>query len=138
MATILPTVDVLQAQHTRLAAQVTRLSALEDMLDRGEGFDELDQLTQSIHDDLDSHFPAYERLMTGLFEDDSESNVELKAQHQAVVLECRTLLQMIQDIREDMMVDREQFMTLLRGVIQQLQAHLDLEGRLLRPRLGKG
>jgi len=134
----LPTVETLQAEHDRLEAKLRRLGELVGMLEEDEGFAELDRLAQTMKADMDRHFPAEEALTRQLFGEGDAALTELCAQHAALKTHYRTLLALIQDVRDDMPVDRELFMTTVRAVMAQLRAQLDTEQRLLLPRLRKG
>lgn len=133
----LPTVEELQAEHDRLEKVLARLAELVEMLDRDEGFDELGTLAHVMKADMDHHFPAEERLARKVLGDDDEELADLIEQHKALTTHYRTLLSMIQDVRDDMPVDREDFMKTVRAVLAQMRAHLDHEHRLLLPRLRK-
>ncbi len=138
MADDLPTVEALKAEHDRLEAELKRLGELADLLENDDGFDELDRLSQVMKADLDHHFPAEEKLARQLYGADDEGVVELRLRHKALTTHYRTLLAMIQDIRDDVLVDRERFMTTVRAVRVQLRAHLDAESRLLLSRSDQG
>lgn len=138
MSDELPGVDALRAEHARLERELKRMEELAEQLARDEGFDELDRLAQVLKADMDRHFPTQEKLARSVFDADDEALADLLAQHHDLTTHYRTLLAMIQDVRDDMPVDRERFMTTVRGVLAQLKAHLDAEKRLLLPRLDEG
>lgn len=133
-----PTAEALRAEHARLGDEVRRMNELVAQLENDEGFDELDRLAQVMKADLDHHFPRQAKAARAVFGEQDEAYTELVRQHENLTTHYRTLLAMIQDIRDDMLVDREQFMKTVRAVTTQLRAHLEAEKRLLLPRLGEG
>lgn len=137
MADEMPTVESLQADHDRLDDELKRLAELVEQLEKDEGFDELDRLAQVMKSDLDHHFPAEEKLARERLGENDQAVIDLQLQHKALTTHYRTLLAMIQDIRDDVLVDREVFMTTVRGVLLQMRTHLDAEDRLLMPRLSE-
>lgn len=134
----LPSADALRAEHARLERTLKRMEELARQLGRDEGFDDFDRLAQVLKSDMDAHFPTQEKLARAIFDADDESLAGLCQQNQDLTTHHRTLLAMIQDVRDDMPVDREHFMATARGVLTQLRAHIEAEKRLLLPRLDEG
>lgn len=127
----------LKAEHARLESELIRLAELAEQLKRDEGFDELDRLAQTVKAHMDDHFPAQEKLVREVLGEDDELLADLEVQHRGLTTHYRTLLAMIQDVRDDVPVDRELFMTTIRAVMAQMRSHLDQEKRVLLPRLEK-